>query len=111
MTKQLVSLSEQNLVDCSEPPDNFGCDGGFPDKAFEYVIKNETEACYPYTAKNGTCQNNTSFIAAKCSGYFKIQFVRFPYNVQADTKHATADTVNQMIDTDKQTSKLESTTN
>ena len=113
MTNQLVSLSEQNLVDCSGPYGNSSCDGDFPNRDFEYVIKNggiDTEASYPYTAKNGTCKYNTSFIGAKCSGYSKIQFVRFPYNVQADTKHATADTVNQMIDTDKQTSKLESTT-
>ena len=97
MTKQLVSLSEQNLVDCSGPPDNFGCDGGFTDKAFEYVIKNggiDTEASYPYKAKKGICKYSASFIGAKCSGYFKIQFVTFPYNVQTDTKHATADAVN-----------------
>ena len=48
----------------------------------------DTETSYPYTAKNGECKYSSSFIGARCSGYFKIQFVRFPYNVQADTKHA-----------------------
>ena len=50
-TGDLVSLSEQQLVDCSWL--NLGCKGGIMDRAFQYTEKHplETEAEYPYKGK------------------------------------------------------------
>ncbi|KAK8447675.1 hypothetical protein SEVIR_8G125000v4 [Setaria viridis] len=59
-TGNLVSLSEQQLLDCAVYGGNQGCNGGFMDSAFQYIIDNggiTTEDAYQYSAAEGTCQS------------------------------------------------------
>lgn len=72
----LVSLSEQNLVDCSTSQGNMGCNGGLMDQAFTYVKVNkgiDTEASYPYTATDGSCRFSASDVGATDAGFTDIE--------------------------------------
>ncbi|KAL2510281.1 KDEL-tailed cysteine endopeptidase CEP1 [Forsythia ovata] len=56
---QLVSLSEQELVDCEK--DNEGCNGGLMENAFDFIKKHgglTTESIYPYRARDGNCDSD-----------------------------------------------------
>lgn len=56
-TNKLVSLSEQELIDC-DTKENEGCNGGLMEYAFEFIKQKggiTTEANYPYNAQDGTC--------------------------------------------------------
>ena len=101
-TGKLVSLSEQDLVDCVD--DCYGCSGGWPYLAIDYVINGhstnkkikklsyksnrsvyssnyfndnttcgiDTELSYGYQAIEGSCMFNTSNIGGKFSKLVKI---------------------------------------
>ncbi|XP_065402467.1 cathepsin S isoform X1 [Macaca fascicularis] len=79
-TGKLVSLSAQNLVDCStEKYGNKGCNGGFMTRAFQYIIDNngiDSDASYPYKATDQKCQYDSKYRAATCSKYTELPYGR-----------------------------------
>ncbi|XP_055296468.1 procathepsin L-like [Sitodiplosis mosellana] len=80
---KLVSLSEQNLVDCSYEYNNTGCAGGLMTSAFQYVHDNggiDDEKSYPFESEydiadspKRQCRYNPKNSAATVSGYVNIK--------------------------------------
>ncbi|BBG94869.1 Papain family cysteine protease [Prunus dulcis] len=81
-TGELLSLSEQQLVDCDHEcdPEEFGscdsgCNGGLMNNAFEYTLKAgglEREKDYPYTGTDDTCKFDKSKVVAAVSNFSVI---------------------------------------
>ncbi|KAF5184807.1 Cysteine protease [Thalictrum thalictroides] len=83
-----ISLSEQQLVDCAGAFNNFGCHGGLPSQAFEYIKYNgglETESEYPYTAKDGVCKYSSGNAVVKV-----FNSVNITEGAEDELKHAVA---------------------
>jgi len=87
-TGQLLSLSEQNLVDCSGDFGNNGCNGGLMDNAFRYIKANggiDTERSYPYEGTDERCHFNPNTVGETDRG-----FVDIPQGSEEDLKKALA---------------------
>lgn len=70
---QLLSLSEQEIVDCDTDDD--GCGGGYMTTAYESIVRLgglETESDYPYEAENEKCNLVMSEIQVQISGGVNI---------------------------------------
>jgi len=84
----LVSLSEQNLIDCSEKYGNSGCNGGLMDNAYQYIQENhgiDTESSYPYEGRDDTCRYKKDESGAVDKG-----FVDIPSGSEEQLMHAVA---------------------
>ncbi|KAM7503362.1 hypothetical protein LguiB_002266 [Lonicera macranthoides] len=60
-TGKIISLSEQELVDCDVQGENKGCKGGLMEDAFQFIIKTgglTTESDYPYLGRDAQCDDS-----------------------------------------------------
>ncbi|KAL0819898.1 hypothetical protein ABMA28_007909 [Loxostege sticticalis] len=72
-TGDLVSLSEQELVDCDKL--DHGCNGGLPDNAYRAIEELgglETENDYPYEGEDDKCSYNKTLSRVHISGAVNI---------------------------------------
>ncbi|XP_059318432.1 cysteine proteinase 3-like [Lycium ferocissimum] len=85
-----ISLSEQQLVDCAGAFNNFGCHGGLPSQAFEYIKYTgglDTEEEYPYTGKggDGVCKFSSKNVAVQV-----LDSVNITKDAEDELKYAVA---------------------
>ena len=73
-TGTMIEFSEQELVDCSGSFGNDGCNGGWMDSAFEYIIANgiAAEADYKYYARDMKCKKSDYKHYHPMNGYYDI---------------------------------------
>ncbi|XP_055828476.1 senescence-specific cysteine protease SAG39-like [Solanum dulcamara] len=87
-TDKLISLSEQELVDC-DTSSNQGCEGGLMSKAFEFIIRNNgltSESNYPFEGIDDMCKiGDETNNVAKITGYENV-----PTNSESDLLKAVA---------------------
>lgn len=88
-TGNLISFSEQELVDCDIDINDQGCSGGTTEGAFMFIIKNggiTTEANYPYIGDEGTCNKEK---AANATATIK-DYEKVPPNNESSLMQAVA---------------------
>jgi len=98
-SRQLISLSEQELVDCSKSG-NMGCNGGLPYTAMTWIINNRgicATTSYPYTARDGVCKSplpvavatikSVVRVASEAAMLNAVNIVPVSVAVEADTQY------------------------
>jgi len=93
--KYLTSLSEQQLVDCTTTYGNYACGGGWPNKAFQYVINNKglcPGSQYPYKGYQGSCYSCANPNYGTITKYQDVT-----YNSEAAVETAVAQTCTTVL--------------
>jgi len=84
--EELVSLSQQELVDCAdETTGNYGCSGGWPKNAIQKYSRPKGTACslesYPYEGKDTNGCRSSSCTMVPYTSYGKVHYVtKHKYN-------------------------------
>lgn len=91
-----VILSPQDLVSCDT--NNFGCQGGYVDKSWDYIRDNGlvSEECLPYTSgsgDSGTCPWDSAADTCVGSGTFR------KYHVSAHGQHVSIAAAKEALST------------
>uniref|UniRef100_A0AC34FC17 Peptidase C1A papain C-terminal domain-containing protein n=1 Tax=Panagrolaimus sp. ES5 TaxID=591445 RepID=A0AC34FC17_9BILA len=78
-----LDLSEQYIVSCEKLWHK--CLGGYERDVYRFAMENgiPTEACYPYTATNGTC-------SSKCDNQYKYRVTSYKWEGYDESKFAAA---------------------
>ncbi|KAK7107254.1 procathepsin L-like [Littorina saxatilis] len=74
-TKSLVSLSEQQLVDCAGPFGTQGCNGGDEPLAYAYINNAggiDKDIDYPYESQDGQCRFLKNKVVARVTGCYDV---------------------------------------
>ena len=90
-TGSLISLSEQQLVECSSSYGNHGCNGGLMQYAFSYVMDKgiTSDFDYPYTSGTG--------VTGECEPFVPIAKVNSCSNVPTNELQLTYAVENQPV--------------
>jgi hypothetical protein len=87
----LVSLSEQSLVDCSWGYGNNGCDGGESERSYKWIMKNgciPTEFTYgQYLMQDGLCHVDQAVCGVRISNWYNTPQGDVQALVQAVYEH------------------------
>jgi len=90
-TGNLVSFSEEQLVECAGSYGNHGCNGGIMQYAFSYIMDKgiTTETSYPYTSGTG--------VSGSCKPFTSVASLNSCYNVPTDELQLTYAIQNQPV--------------
>ncbi|XP_072338854.1 procathepsin L-like [Scyliorhinus torazame] len=88
-SRELKTLSEQNLVDCAVSYENKGCSGGWVPRAFEFIRDEGIEAIgtYPHTATKQDCSFDKAKSVGNLISYVKLENPTEEKIMQVVAKH------------------------